>query len=212
VRGQEDEQLEERLLQRIEEQEAERDARIATLSLPVQAISYQVIRQEELRPEPGVRRSRYFDYSPEDATYWLWLTERRNPEPEIVIFAMTAATPFLALAWLVLLAFLTRGGLSYAMAEIALVRSDGRPAGRFRCTARTLLAAAPLAILFALSVGAYAWCSLKYSGDTLSWLPLISSACWYAAVMLGLLYLVMGLRWPQGSPLDRLVGIYLVPK
>jgi hypothetical protein len=122
--------------------------------------------------------------------------------------------PVLWVVW----AFLTRGGLSYFAAGIGIVRSDGRPAGRFRCAWRAFLVWIPLGVLVlaAFWLDDWYWSSNWYSSPSgpplapvgalwVSWL-----LGWTAWLLLGA-YLILALRYPSRSPLDRLAGTYLVP-
>src|SRR4030095_16431552 len=65
-----------------------------------------------------------------------------SPQPFFASAAMIALF-FWPSIW-VIWAFFWRGGLSYRIVQIALVRSNGRPAGRFQCAWRALLVWAPL--------------------------------------------------------------------
>src|SRR5262249_17528138 len=55
-------------------------------------------------------------------------------------------------------AFLTRGGFSYRLAGLALVRGDGRPASRLQCAWRALLVWTPVTVLLVLSL----WLESRY--------------------------------------------------
>jgi hypothetical protein len=107
-------------------------------------------------------------------------------------------------------AFLWRGGLSFRLLGLALVRADGRPAGRLQCAWRTLLVWAPVTAL--LSYLAWRTVSLDLArqrevGNPLWWLP-------WLLLLLGLLllYVALALRSPERSLQDRLAGTYLVPR
>jgi hypothetical protein len=122
---------------------------------------------------------------------------------------------FWPLAW-VLWAFVTRGGLSYRLAGIALVRGDGRPASRLQCLARAFLVWAPVTALLVLSAcldEAY-WSVWRVPALRAShvWLELLSKVCWWAAWAVLAGCVALALRHPARSWHDRLAGTYLVPR
>jgi hypothetical protein len=117
--------------------------------------------------------------------------------------------PILWVIW----AFLCRGGLSYGIVNIDLVRSDGRPALRFQCAWRALLVWAPVTGLLVLS----AWLQASFWADWLAghgalWLHSVSTALWYGALVLLLIYVALAIARPSRSLHDRLAGTYLVPR
>jgi hypothetical protein len=116
---------------------------------------------------------------------------------------------------LVIWAFLTRGGLSYQMVGIHLVRANGRPAARWQCAVRALLFWLPVYGLFAASVALDWWFwSLgdPQPGGLLGWLPRLAFGAWLGGLLLLPAYAVLALRSPARSLHDRLVGTYLVPR
>ena len=122
---------------------------------------------------------------------------------------MLVTWPVLWIAW----AFLARGGISYELAGIALVRGNGRPASRFQCAWRAFLVWVPVTGLLALSL----WLEVRYweawELDAASrWLLSLASASWYAALLLLAAYVFLALRRPTRTLHDRLSGIYLVPR
>ncbi|CAN5316049.1 protein kinase [soil metagenome] len=99
-------------------------------------------------------------------------------------------------------AFAFRGGLAYVLSGIALVRRDGRPAGRFRCALREALIWLPLlVILFAT-----AYVQAEWPGWFLG--RMILCGC-TVAVLIG--YAAVGFRYPEQGPHDRLTGTFRVP-
>jgi hypothetical protein len=107
------------------------------------------------------------------------------------------AVPAAWVSW----AVLTRGGLLKRLAGLALVRSDGRPAGRLRCGWRALAAWGPVTALLAGACAARAHA-----------MPATARACWALALVLVLVYPVLALLFPSRSLHDRLAGTALVPK
>jgi len=121
------------------------------------------------------------------------------------------------LAW-ILWAFLLRGGLSYRMAGIALVRADGQPAWRLQCLYRALLVWAPVTALFLLSMWLddryWAWATWRSAAEREPhrWMLSLAMVSWWHAWGALVAFAVMALRNPTGAPNDRLAGTYLVPR
>jgi uncharacterized RDD family membrane protein YckC len=126
--------------------------------------------------------------------------------PETFSTARLAQRAILTLVGLVLLcvlwAFLFRGGLSFRLVGIALLRANGRPALRLQCAWRALLFWLPVTALLALSI----WVDSAYPETA----PL---AFWLWCSALGVLlgYMVLALWFPRRSLHDWLAGTYLVP-
>jgi hypothetical protein len=127
-----------------------------------------------------------------------------------LIAAVVGATGLPAI-WIIW-AFLFRGGISYYVMGIRMVRTNGRPAWRVQCLWRALLVWAPIALLLVGSV-------LLQDRYWSSWTPadperwLIWTAwglMWLVPVVL-LLYVVLALRSPNRALHDKLSGVYLVP-
>jgi hypothetical protein len=106
------------------------------------------------------------------------------------------------LAAFVVFALLFRGGLSFVLAGLTLVRRDGRKAGRFRCAFRELLAWVPL---IAVLVGCV-WIQATWPwwGFGRVVVTVASAAALVAAV-------AVAVRFPECGPHDRLAGTYVVP-
>jgi hypothetical protein len=125
---------------------------------------------------------------------------------------LLCAWPVLWVLW----AFVSRGGLGYRVAGIALVRAVGRRATRLQCLWRAFLVWAPVAGLFVLS----SWLDGLYwsvwqdpaARNSWRWLEGLAVACWWAAWLLLAGYVVLALRSPSRSLHDRLAGVYLVPR
>jgi len=130
--------------------------------------------------------------------------------------ALEVAAMIALLAWpsvWVIWAFLWRGGLSYRIVQIALVRGDGRPAGRWQCAWRAFLVWVPLTALLLVSLWLNAWYwSVWHPGTPYRWVATLSSLTWYAAAILLLVYAVLAVWLPTRSLHDRLAGTYLVPR
>jgi eukaryotic-like serine/threonine-protein kinase len=129
------------------------------------------------------------------------------------VVGMVCVVPF-AVIW-TLWAFLMRGGFTFRLAGIALLRSNGRKALRIQCAWRALLVWTPVTALLVLSVWLDSvWLAAWFRQSTephasaywLSWL------CWGSALALLPLYVGLALRLPNRSLHDRLAGTYLVPR
>ncbi len=131
-----------------------------------------------------------------------------TPQASFLLAALIT-WPVLWVIW----AFLARGGLSYRLAGIALVRGDGRPPSRLQCAWRAFLVWAPLTGLLVLSF----WLEERYWSfwqpeSSLRWLLALASAVWYAALLLLAGYVLLALWRPARTLHDRLSGVFLVPR
>jgi hypothetical protein len=86
------------------------------------------------------------------------------------------------------------GGLSLVLAGLVVVRHDGRPAGRFRCFSRALVAWAPILLLTLVPVD-----------DRLRPLALLLTVLLFAGAIFAWMH-------PQRGLQDRIVGTGLVPR
>jgi hypothetical protein len=129
----------------------------------------------------------------------------------ILLWADLVASSVGPILW-VLWAFVMRGGVSYRLAGIALVRNDGRPAERIRCLGRALLVWAPLAALLIMSYWVDDWYWRMWDNNAgPSWMPWLSTCLWWGAWLLCGAYVALAVRSPTRSLHDSLVGTYLVP-
>ena len=107
--------------------------------------------------------------------------------------------PLLSMIW----DGITRGGFSWKLAGLGLVRWDGQPAPRWRCGWRSLVTWAPPFALLALANWLY------WRGLTIGW------AAWVPfGLALALLpaYVASALYSPSCGPHDRLSGLRVVPR
>ena len=100
-------------------------------------------------------------------------------------------------------AWLFRGGLAYWFSGIALVRPDGRRAGRWRCTLREVLIWLPVTVFLMASL------LIQWEFPTL---VSLRTLIWLAGVALLPVAFLIALRDPTRSPVDRLIGVFLVPR
>jgi hypothetical protein len=128
----------------------------------------------------------------------------------IVNGILAALWPVIWILW----AFLWRGGLSFRIAGIGLVRSDGRPAARWQCAWRALLFWAPITALLVAS----SWVSLAYflslwdGSASPVWTPELAWVLFCAAFWLLIAYVAVAIVFPTRSLHDYLAGTYLVPR
>jgi hypothetical protein len=112
----------------------------------------------------------------------------------------------------VLSAFVTRGGVTFPLAGIRVVRSDGRLASRTRCAWRALIAWAPVIGFILLAIALDTWQLGRWRQGPSPWLPLLASLSWIAAVAVMALHVVAALWSPDRSWHDRLARTCLVPR
>jgi hypothetical protein len=95
-------------------------------------------------------------------------------------------------------AFLLRGGASYIVTGIRVVRVIGGPATRRRCALRSLLTWAPVGLILCAAV------VVRTAG--------LDAVLWWAALGLFPLYVAAALLDPERGPHDRLLRTWLVPR
>jgi eukaryotic-like serine/threonine-protein kinase len=108
------------------------------------------------------------------------------------------AVPLMWVMW----AILMRGGLSFPLTGLSLVRGDGRAAKPLTCGLRTLLVWAPPITLFA---GSRYLQRLSPEAVMLAW------SLWIAGVLLLVVFVAITLWLPNRGPHDRLSGTVVVP-
>ncbi len=125
-----------------------------------------------------------------------------SPFNRLAFFPWDLAAILLVPAAWVLWAFAARGGLSFPLAGIALVRKDGRRASRLACGWRAFLVwAAPTLVLS----------SARYIREVLPDATNLALGLWLGALLLLLGYLALALVLRNRGPHDRLAGTLLVP-
>jgi uncharacterized RDD family membrane protein YckC len=134
-----------------------------------------------------------------------------NQEMVAVSLIIICIWPVLAAVW----AFLWRGGLTYLMTGIVVVRRDGRKAARWQCAWRAFLFWAPLFALQAATILFDYW--FWKIGDPQvqgfpAWLPLLASLAFCAPPLVLVGYIVLALWSPTRSWHDRLAGTLLMPR
>lgn len=190
---------------------------LASTSRPVQGIE-RLVRQNERENLAEQMRERLFAFPGEYRETMLYTLRRSQTFSQAALNALLQPQWWALFVWPVIWvawAFATRGGLSYPLTGLALVRGDGRQAGRLQCAWRALLVWAPVTALLALSMALDAHritppvshvAAIPMLGPWLAWL-----AWWSSLVVLGV-YVFLALRFPNRGPHDRLAGTYLVPK
>jgi hypothetical protein len=103
---------------------------------------------------------------------------------------------------LVVVAGVLRGGLSFLLAGIALMRMDGWRATRRQCAIRAALVWFPVLGLLLGAAAIQAFAPEK---------ALLAAGLWLLAVAILPLYIVIALRFPVRPPQERLLGTCLVP-
>jgi hypothetical protein len=169
--------------------------------------------QEETREKPWARadfRARAQDFAGEQPPLRSGELPLRKEQ-----FFFSGILPFIVISWpavWVIWAFITRGGLSFWIMGLSLVRSTGRPALRLQCAWRALLVWLPVTGLLLLS----AWCNATYwvrwlEGTDSQGLLWLSCLTYWAAGATVLGYVALCVWMPNRSLHDRLAGTYLVP-
>jgi hypothetical protein len=118
----------------------------------------------------------------------------------VTIFGAVTAWPVFWVLW----AFCWRGGLSFSLMGISLVRRNGQRASRLQCAWRAALVWAPVTALLGLS----AWLEAHYA-EEVTWLRW---GIWWLAIAVLAGYALSALMFPSRALHDRLSGTYLVPK
>jgi hypothetical protein len=116
---------------------------------------------------------------------------------------------FWPLLWIIW-AFAFRGGITFPVLGIAVVRADGRKARRIACAWRAFLV---WSLVYALLAGSFfveAWLWKPEAAAT--WVSWLSEAMWWLGLLLLPLYAALAIWYPERSLHDRLAGTYLVPK
>ncbi len=100
-------------------------------------------------------------------------------------------------------AYLTRGGLSFHRAGIAIVQADGRRASRLRCLGRALLSWTFIGVIGGLVYFAVSFRELEHWQE-------IAILCVAGILFVGYIFLMI--RHPGRAPHDYLMGTFLVPR
>jgi uncharacterized RDD family membrane protein YckC len=202
----EDEPLLEALRQRVVRQREHFHARVAQSFIFNEQLQMQEKMLKTLprpRPAPDVRqRVRWTLESPLDvaagAAIFQWLCLLAGP-----------------LAWIGW-AFVTRGGLSFRLLRLELVRGDGRPAARWQCLLRALLFWAPVLVIWGLAITLdQVYWSRWYDPEfraTYAWMPGLSWAAWAAGLLVLVAYFIRAAWKPQRSWHDRIAGTWVMPR
>jgi uncharacterized RDD family membrane protein YckC len=157
--------------------------------------------------------------SPEPRDSWIVLADAergkaasRTTETAFfwIMFILVTAWTALWVVW----AFLFRGGLSYRLVGIALVRADGRPAPRWRCAWRALLVWAPVtaALVLSLWLDAWYWSTWQPADANRWWVLALATVLWWLALVTLMAYVALALWKPTRAVHDCLAGTYLVPR
>jgi hypothetical protein len=195
---------------RIEAQEQIRKARLAAAN----PVLLMMMRQGQLsivekrdQKVPGPLEAPN-DYRKTDPGEW------KDAYQEVTAIITGAALGMLSgpILW-VLWAFLARGGISFRIAGLALVRRDGRPAGRWQSAWRTLVVWGPVTALLMGSVVLEGWYWATWQvDDPRWWAAWLSRGMWWLGAGMVLGWVVLALRSPSRALHDRLAGTFVVPR
>jgi hypothetical protein len=132
--------------------------------------------------------------------------------PKILYWYLGVPLGFWPVLWIVW-AFAFRGGLSYRITGMALVRRDGRPAARWQTAWRGALLWLPFAGFLFLSVTlTWEFWSTGPGPNPPMWMAHLATFLWWLAVALLPAYVLLALWQPARSLNDRLAGTWLVPR
>ncbi len=120
-------------------------------------------------------------------------------DPLLLAWGAIAVWPVL---W-VILAALSGGGLTLKLMGLQLVRSDGQPATFWQCGLRELLLWLPIIVLLGCSI---------YVQHHYPALTLLHWGFWWLAVIVLMGFMILLMVSSRRALIDRLMGIYLVPK
>jgi hypothetical protein len=210
-----DQRLRRRLEDDIDRQQKELDERVRVGGpfYKIGAESQQSAARERVGVNPAWRLSKV-----SDPVLLRQRAEAQLPPPkeqhvlEVAQATMDYGGFFLGPVLWVLWAFVMLGGFSYQMTAIAIVRSDGQRASRFRIAWRALLVWIPIGGVLLLSFRLDSWYwSLWDTSAAPGWALWTSTVLFWSAWLLLLLYALLALRYPTRSVHDYLAGTYLVP-
>jgi hypothetical protein len=189
--------LRQRIGRQLDRDRAERDRNIAAMNGPERLVYRVVFPDDASEPQnsrPGeVRNTLKRAAQGTDAP-----GERRWSDSAGAAVIIVAFVPAAWVIW----AFVTRGGLALSLMGLALVRRDGRKAGRWQCGWRALLVWVPVVI----PLTACLW--VKMEAPQFRYLH---TGLWWLAVAVLLAELFVAPLRPQRALHDRLAGTYVVP-
>jgi hypothetical protein len=215
----EDVRLRDRLLRSLKQARRETRARRELLGWGTRWYTGWMGEQLDRQKAAAQRAARHRDAGrPQDVRAAAVSAADRPPHAEdfgwVFGFAVLIAVVFWPVAWMVWAA-LWRGGLSFRVMGIAVVRTDGRRASRLRCAYRVLLVWLPLAALLGASGGLEAWHWSAWTPEGPAdhvWALWVSAGLFWSAAVLLVVYVALALQSPSRSLLDRLVGTCLVTR
>jgi uncharacterized RDD family membrane protein YckC len=120
------------------------------------------------------------------------------PSPAVSQLVTLAVIP----CGLILGAMLLRGGLSFMLTGVALVKRDGGRARRRQCALRAAVVWLPIALLLISAALLHVFAPQRLY---------LATGLWLIALALLPIYVAIALRFPTRGPQDRLAGTYLVP-
>jgi hypothetical protein len=213
--------LKEQVAERGRRDRTEEQAHVQTLSWPLRLLMSQVVepqwRTTVVPTTVKAQREQQLRDGPPSSLQWFRgnagiAATRGDPSASAEFALFVSLLVGLAPAVWVVWAFVVRGGLSFRVLGLSLVRGDGRPAPRWCCGWRALLVWAPVAGLAVASVwlNRQYWVSWEAGAPSTAVLWLATLAAWAPwAVLLG--YVGLALWHPARALHDRLAGTYLVP-
>jgi uncharacterized RDD family membrane protein YckC len=214
--AQADVQLELKLARRLETARQQQRFRLDTLSPPGRSYAEAVEKQVEATQQRAGTLMKNLPRHTEPERLRQWIGSELHDDTPAVNLGMamvpSIAVPIFPIVWITW-AFIFRGGLSFPIVGLALVRRDGRPALRIQCAWRAFVVWVPLV---AFAVGStwldYLYVQTAQPGAELSWLVGVSLALWWGCAALLGLYVTLAIVFPKRALHDSLAGTYVVPR
>lgn len=204
-----DRELRDQVDQQLSNLKRERDARLRIMgSLSRQVREGTKKRVEAVKVETTGSMDRF-----EQTSFRKWIVMNAANQnlgfPLLVLIIFLGFWPLVWIVW----AFMFRGGITFPMLGLTLVRANGRRAWRVQCAWRAMLVWLPFLALLAASAWMESDFLASFDGtDSLDWMAWLSWGLWWLATLLLPAYWLIALWNPERSWHDRLAGTYLVPK
>jgi hypothetical protein len=204
------------LLKRLNEDDAELQARLAATTVLGRNMYEQFLQGVEQRQASGLSDTglpKPTSAADRRSAVRFWIA--RQEITAVMDIVMTAAGVFLLVGGLLVLMFFAgvfKGGLSYYLLGLALVRADGSRAGWWRCVWRNLVTwAPPFALLMAAAVLESWYWSVAAPADRQAWLLGLVTVVRWAGILLVVTYPLLAIAFPRRSLNDKLAGTHIVP-
>ncbi|MGL4423884.1 MAG: hypothetical protein ACRCZF_24730, partial [Gemmataceae bacterium] len=123
--------------------------------------------------------------------------------PQNRIIRSASVVIAIVLAGFIVCSWLFRGGINFLLAGLTLVRRDGREARRWQCAVRELLTWVPFMALLLICIFVQATIPDSF---------LLRIGTIVLTILVALLAVIGTVRRPERTPVDRLLGLTVVPR